>query len=73
MDIDIRLVVAKGKGVETVELGVWNEQMQTSTYAMDKQQGPAVSTGNSIQCLVINHNRKEYEKECIHIYMYVYM
>ena len=26
------------------------------------------STGNYIQYLVINHNRKEYEKECIHMY-----
>ena len=28
------------------------------------------STGNSIQYPVINHNGKEYEKECIYIYMY---
>ena len=41
-DIENRPVVAKGKGAEMVELGVWNEQMQTSTYAMDKQQGPTV-------------------------------
>ena len=40
---------------------------------MGKQQGPAVSTGNSIQCLVINHNGKEYEKECIQIYIYIYI
>ena len=26
------------------------------------------STGNSIQYLVINHNGKEYEKECMYMY-----
>ena len=31
---------------------------------MDKQQGPTVYTGNYIQYSVINHNGKEYEKEC---------
>ena len=29
---------------------------------MDKQQGPTVQQGNSIQYPVINHNGKEYEK-----------
>ena len=29
-------------------------------------------TGNYIQYPVINHNRKEYEKECIYMYIYVY-
>ena len=28
------------------------------------------STGNYIQYPVINHHGKEYEKECIYIYMY---
>ena len=36
---------------------------------MDKQQGPTVySTGNYIQYPVINHNGKEYEKECTYMY-----
>ena len=42
-------------------LGVGDQQMQTSVYRMDKQQG------NYIQYPVINHNGKEYEK---YIYMY---
>ena len=33
------------------------------------------SIGNYIQYSVINHNRKEYEKECLHIYTggYIYI
>ena len=31
------------------------------------------STGNYIQYPVINHNGKEYEKECICIYIHIYM
>ena len=41
---------------------------------MDKQQGPSLNnkvrlyvTGNYIQCSVINHNGKEYEKEYIYV------
>ena len=30
------------------------------------------STGNCIQYLVINHNEKEYEKQCVYIYIYMY-
>ena len=29
------------------------------------------STGNYIQYPVINHNRKEYEKECVCVYIYI--
>ena len=29
------------------------------------------STGNYIQCPGINHNGKEYKKECIYIYIYI--
>ena len=29
------------------------------------------STGNHIQYPVINHNGEEYERECIHIYIYM--
>ena len=45
--------------------------MQTIIYRMDKQQGPMYSTGTCIQYPVINHNGKEYEKECIHVYNWV--
>ena len=38
---------------------------------MDKQQGLTTHTGNCIQYPVINYNGKEYEKECIYIYIYI--
>ena len=31
------------------------------------------STGNNIQYLVINHNGKEYEKECMYVCVYIYI
>ena len=34
--------------------------------------GPLYSTGNYIQYPVINHKRKEYEKECVCVYIYMY-
>ena len=65
-------------------LGVWNELGQTITHKVGKQIDNKVlphSTGSSCQCLVINHNRKEYGKECVYIcacicaciYIYVYI
>ena len=46
------------------KLGVWDQQIQTTVYKIDKQQSPTVvSTGNYIQYLIIDHNGKEYEKE----------
>ena len=48
--------------------------MQTIIYRMDlKNKVLLYSTGNYIQYPVINHNGKEYEKECIHIYINTYM
>ena len=38
-----RLLVAKGVGGRGREgMGIWNEQRQTITYRMDRQQGPTV-------------------------------
>ena len=45
-------------------IGSWGQQMETSIYRMDKQQGPT----NYIQYPVINHNGKEYKKERMYIY-----
>ena len=62
-------MVAKGqRRRERHGLGIWGEQMQTIIQKMDKQQGPTVYTGNYIQYPVINHNGKEYEKECVYMY-----
>ena len=42
--------------------------MQTSVYRIDKKQGPAVEHGELYsQHLMINHNGKEYEKDCIYM------
>ena len=43
-------------------LGVWDQEMQTILYRMDKQQGPTNGTRNYIQYPVVNSNRKEYGK-----------
>ena len=59
-----RLVVAMGEGVLRRDgLGVWGQQMQITIYRMDKQQCPTVKQGCCIQYPVINHTRKEYEKD----------
>ena len=50
-------------------LRVWDQQMQTSIYRMDKKNKfSPYSTENYIEYSVINHNKKEYEKECLYIY-----
>ena len=46
-----------GGGQERVGVGVWDQQMQTGVYRMDKQESPTVQ-----------HNEKEYEKEYICMY-----
>ena len=48
------------------ELGAWDSQMQTIMYRMNRQQVPAIYTGNYIKYPGINHNGKECEK-----YVYV--
>ena len=49
-------------------LGVWDQQMQTSAYRMDKQQGPTVQHRGLYSISVIRHNGKEYEKQDIYMY-----
>ena len=34
-----------GKGVGEGKLGVWDQQIQTTRYKIDKQQGPTVQHG----------------------------
>ena len=48
-------------------LGVWDWQMQTVTFRMDKQWGPVYSTGNHIQCL------GEKKNVCMCVYSWVPM
>ena len=64
------LWLPKGKGQGRDKLGVWNQQIHSTIYKKDKQQGPTYSTGNYIQYLVIIYNGKESEKIYIYTYMY---
>ena len=58
----------KGKGMGERQTGVWDQQIQTITYRMDKQQGPTVQHRELyIQYPVINGNGKEYKKEYIYV------
>lgn len=54
------LWLLKGRG-----LGVWDQQMQTTTYKCIN------GTGNYTQYRVINHSGKDYENRKIHICNYV--
>ena len=47
--------------------GFGDYQMQAIIYRMDKQQGPTAQHWELYSIYVINHNGKEYEKECIYI------
>ena len=49
-------------------VGGWGEQMSAITQRMDNNKALLYSTGNCIQCPMINHNGKEYKKR---MYMYV--
>ena len=40
---------------------VWDYQIYTAIYKIEKQQGPTVQYMNYIQYLVINYNGKEFE------------
>ena len=61
------LWLPKGMGVGRDKLGVWDQQIQTTTYKLDKQ-GPTVqhSRIENIQYPVINQNKKNMKK----IYIY---
>ena len=59
------LWMPRGRGEEG--LGVWDQQMQTIIYRMDKQQCPTVQHRELYSISYNNHNRKEYEKEYVYI------
>ena len=58
------LLLPKGKVGTT--LGVWEEQIHTTVYKINKDL--LYSTGNYILYLVITYSGKESEKECIYMY-----
>ena len=68
-DIENKLTVIKEKrGWGSDKLGVWNQEIHTTVYKIDKQCGPTVQhRENYIQYLIINHNGKEYEKGYIYV------
>ena len=52
-------------------VGDWVQQMYAFIHRMDKQQGPTVQHRELYNCIQypgINHNGKEYKKQCIHVY-----
>ena len=51
------------RGKDGNKPGVQDQQIQTTIYKIDKQQGPTVQHRNYVQYLVITYNGKEYEKE----------
>ena len=53
------------RGKDGNKPGVQDQQIQTTIYKIDKQQGPTVQHRNYVQYLVITYNGKEYEKEYI--------
>ena len=62
-------MVAKGEGrAERDGLGVWDEQMRTIIYRMNKQPDPTVRHRELYSISCEKPYGKEYEKE--HIYMY---
>ena len=73
-DIEDRRVVAKGveggRGMDW-EFGISRCKLVYIEWINNKVL--LYSTGKYIQCLVINHNRKEYEKERVCVYIYIYL
>ena len=68
MDIENRLVVAKGEGVGggmEWELGVSRRKLLYTEWINNKVL--LYSTENYIQYPMINNNGKEYKKECIYV------
>ena len=62
---DLWLTRGEGWGVG---MGIWDQQMQTNIYTeYINNKILLYSTGNYIQYPEINHNGREYEKECMYI------
>lgn len=60
-------LVSEVRGCGKDGLGVWDSQEQTITHRVHRK-GPSVyRTGSCIQHPMINQNRKEYEKQYIHV------
>ena len=72
-DIEKRLVIAKGRGLEEG----WSGRLglaEISSYIkklINNNNILMYSIENYIQYLMINHNGKEYKKECIYMYNWI--
>ena len=53
----------KGREGRRDKLGVWDQQMQTTIYKIDKQQGPNVQSKELYSISYSNYSGKESEKE----------
>ena len=67
MDIENRLVVAKGEGMGEGWIGSLG-LADAKYYIWINNKVLLYSTGNYIQYPAINHNGKEYKKEYIYMY-----
>ena len=63
------MVTKRKRGWGGDKLGVWDWQIQTAIYKIEKQQVLLLNTGNYVRYPVINYNGKEYEKEYCIIYI----
>ena len=54
------------------KLGVWDQQIQTTIYKIDKQQGPSIQHRELSSMSCNNLYRKESEKEYIYMYVCTY-
>jgi len=70
MDIESRLAVAKEERVEAQmerEVGICRCKLFQIEWTNNKF--PPYSTKHCVQYPVINHNGKEYERECIYVHI----
>ena len=61
----------RGRGGIKWEFGVSRCKLLYIEWINNKV--PLYSIGNYIQYSMINHNGKEYEKECLNIYIYIFV
>ena len=62
--IENSLWLPRGKRAGEGWIGVWDKQLQTLIYRMISNKVQLYSIGNYIQCPGINHNGREYKREC---------
>ena len=66
------MVVKGEQGLGKDGVGGWGQQMQAVMYRMDRQKGPTVEHRELYSISYLKHTGKEYEKECVFIYIYTH-